>query len=191
MEVQCSLDAETRGWCDRQGVRSYPVLMLYGGKERGGGGGVGGERGKGLGVRFEEEMRSVAAFDRWFEQEVEGYASVVKEQRKRTKVDKRSSGDREENGERVEKQEVEGRKEKQLKSQVSAGELTQAHSKAMLAQQRAAVNAAAVASPAGAVVVSTSSVEERLTALEGQVKAVLGAVQEIQAAVELLLARGR
>ena len=68
MQVQCSADDGTRKWCQRHDVNSYPQLLLFTGEQK---------------VKFEEEMRSVAAFDRWFTQKVDGYSSVVQEQRKK------------------------------------------------------------------------------------------------------------
>ena len=178
------------GGGDRQGVNSYPVLMLHGGKEVGRGGGGGG---KGSGVRFEEEMRSVAAFDRWFEKEVDGYRSVVKEERKKRKEGKtRRPGEREEgegegvDEEAVEKREQEG-KGKKMEVKDAKGEDRR---QAKLVQKRM-VDAAVAAAASSAVVLPAVklSVEERLTALEGEVKEVLGAVQRVEAAVERLLAR--
>ena len=74
MEVQCSGGTEETQFCQRHGVTSYPVVMLFNGEQT---------------VRYEGEERSVRAFDAFFEQNVVGYESRVKAVRREKVANKK------------------------------------------------------------------------------------------------------
>ena len=154
MQVQCSSNDDTRAWCRKHDVASYPVLMLFDGERKP--------------VRYEEEMRSVAAFDRWFEARVDGYVSAVNEDRKRTRSSRKGQTEK-----------GEGKEGKKEERSVEVKEVEKGMMQKMVA---------AVQKNKEEAEKQPSTVEERLSALEAELHTMHGTLKAVQRAVEGLVA---
>jgi thiol-disulfide isomerase/thioredoxin len=171
MQVQCSANDGTKSWCQRHDVSSYPQLLLFTGEQK---------------IKFEEEMRSVAAFDRFFTQKVDGYTSVVLEQRKGNKkrktMDAADSASQDslpgDNAKSAEETSVTKKVAIKGVSQEAKGSVVDAQLQAKARKMGGAIEN-----------VSQWSVEQRLGALEGEVKEMHDTLKEIKKAVEALTSR--
>ena len=168
VEVQCSGAADETAFCQRHGVQSYPVVMLFTGEQT---------------FRFEGEERSIRAFDGFFEQHVSGYSSQVRALRKKRKAGKTEA---EVEAEAVEDQVVEAAKVERAK-QATEGERK---GKREAEKSQRAIKAAAQKEQA-VVATSELSVADRLGALEKEVGEMHSTLRSIQMQLTALVAQKR